>query len=81
MKLCFLSLQLVQSVGAAILPYADQLVQCLEKCVHLKSKSGSNHASKVVQQIYSVYIIHFKIGDTCKMYWSWTVITVAVASA
>ncbi len=40
-------LKVLQNVGSAVLPFADSLIVCLQKCVHLKSKSGSNDAAKV----------------------------------
>lgn len=39
--------QLLQFVGAAILPYQDDLLTCLKRCVHLKSKKGAKYAAEV----------------------------------
>lgn len=39
--------QVLQSVGNAVLPFADELIACLKKCVHLKSKTASLHAATV----------------------------------
>ncbi|XP_064386719.1 proteasome activator complex subunit 4-like, partial [Halichondria panicea] len=38
--------KILQNVGSAMLPFADSLIACLQKCVHLKSKSGSSDAAK-----------------------------------
>ena len=39
--------QLLQCVGVAVLPYADDLLTCLKRCVHLKSKLCSKYAAEV----------------------------------
>lgn len=39
--------QILHNVDSALLAFADMLIPCLEKCVHLKSKTASRHAAKV----------------------------------
>ncbi len=41
------NIQVLQDIGGAIAPFADSLIQCLKKCVHVKSKSCSILAAKV----------------------------------
>ena len=44
--------QLLQNVGAPLVKYADDLLICLRKCVHLKSKVASKHAAAVRGNVY-----------------------------
>ena len=39
--------QVIHKVGSSLHAYADQLLPCLQKCVHLKSKQAFSHASSV----------------------------------
>ncbi len=39
--------QVLHKVGSSIHMYTDQLLPCLQKCVHLKSKQAFSHASSV----------------------------------
>ena len=42
--------ELLQGVGAAVLPYADDILACVKRCVHLKSKTGSKYAAEVERE-------------------------------
>jgi hypothetical protein len=39
--------QQMHYVGRALLPYADDVLTCLKRCVHLTSKPGSKYAAEV----------------------------------
>lgn len=55
--------QVLQQVGNAFSLFSDPLISCLTKCVHLKSKIGSNHASKVsVLHLASHYVLCVKVN-------------------
>lgn len=39
--------QVVAGTGDGLLPFADDLIACLKKCFHLKSKTATSHVARV----------------------------------
>lgn len=55
-------IQILTGGGEALLPFADDLIICLKKCFHLKSKSASLHTARVSSTESYVYLVLFCCG-------------------